>query len=311
MILLLDNSQSMGWDRKDEHGKELPLAIDELNRGLVELSSDLAANPIAKRRVEVQVITFGGKVQQVGGFTEARNWKPPHLSAAGRTPMGEAIAHGLELARDRRRELQNDGQHVYRPWIFMLTDGEPNPSGWSTQRFAEQIAEAERSKNATFWCIGAQGADFDLLRQLTPKQPVLRPVENDWTSLFRWMSAAVSKRVSVRPGEQVSVDPWTVIANVRAPGATLQIVAGSRRGTAHVRDGSPAQDRALVVIARAVTLVFVADGVGSAPAADRGADAAVHAAATFFDATSAEPSGPFHSRPPTRRSSIGSSSTTR
>lgn len=78
-ILLLDVSGSMS-------GRP----INELNAGLVTFRDELLADPLALKRVELGIVTFG-PVHVEQPFTSAANFFPPILFAQGDTPMGAAI----------------------------------------------------------------------------------------------------------------------------------------------------------------------------------------------------------------------------
>ena len=74
-ILLLDVSGSM-------NGRP----INELNAGLVTFRDELLADPLALKRVELGIVTFG-PVHVEQPFTSAANFFPPILFAQGDTPM--------------------------------------------------------------------------------------------------------------------------------------------------------------------------------------------------------------------------------
>ncbi|MFI4866081.1 MAG: VWA domain-containing protein, partial [Steroidobacterales bacterium] len=112
-LLLLDTSGSMRGN-----------AIDELNTGLRAFSTELLADALASKRVEVAIITFG-PVQVICDFTSAAQFAPRELQAGGDTPMGEAITNGIELLRARKNIYKTHGISYYRPWIFLITDGGP------------------------------------------------------------------------------------------------------------------------------------------------------------------------------------------
>src|SRR5690242_1423886 len=86
-ILLLDTSWSMNG-----------APIDALNQGLQTFQTDINQDNLARRRVEVAIVTFGsGGVQVVQDFVTAGQFQAPLLKAGGVTPMGEAINCALDL----------------------------------------------------------------------------------------------------------------------------------------------------------------------------------------------------------------------
>lgn len=205
LVLLLDTSLSMGFDR----GPDLPLAIDELNRGLETLRDELVKSHVARRRVEILVVPFGETVSPVGSWQMAQDWVPSILTAAGRTPMGEAVLTGLRLATERRRQCQAEGTLTYRPWVFLLTDGEPTDS---VHAVPSAVAEAQEKKRAIFWAVAAKGADIQVLKQFDPTKPVLRLDEANWSSLFEWLSASMTQITKSQPDQQIPLDPWLITA---------------------------------------------------------------------------------------------------
>jgi uncharacterized protein YegL len=175
-LLLLDTSESM------EGGP-----IRELNRGLLALREELAADPLAMKRVEIGLMTFG-PVQLVSDFQTPDQFGPPALNGAGDTPMGAAIAGGLEMVRQRKEAYKANGIPYYRPWVFMITDGAPTDD-W--RRAAEMVSEGEVSKGFSFFAVGVQHADMDILRQAAVRTP-LRLAGLQFHDLFLWLSSSLS-----------------------------------------------------------------------------------------------------------------------
>src|SRR5258708_24140055 len=97
--------------------------IDQLNEGLKIFRDELAADSLACKRVEVAIVTFG-PVNVETDFTSAQNFQAPTLSVAGDTPMGQAIETGLSMLRSRKDMYGSNGIAYYRPWVFLITDGD-------------------------------------------------------------------------------------------------------------------------------------------------------------------------------------------
>ena len=209
VVLLLDTSGSM-------HGK--PIA--ELNDGLKEFESALKSDPLASLRVEVAVVTFGGSVKALnvaadGGreipadaeqaFVTADNFHPPALSAGGETPMGEAALRGLALLRDRKEIYKRNGVDYFRPWIFLITDGNPTDSGW--EAIADQVKQEENRKGALFYAVGVENADMKTLARFSDQRPPLKLKGLAFRELFRWLSKSLTAVAQSRPGEQAPLPP--------------------------------------------------------------------------------------------------------
>ncbi len=100
-VLLLDISGSMQGE-----------PIKQLQEGVTVYRDSLFGDSLAKKRVEVAIVTFGGNVEVVQSFTTAENFTAPALSARGDTPMGEAVVTGLKLLANRKAEYKSGGIQV-------------------------------------------------------------------------------------------------------------------------------------------------------------------------------------------------------
>lgn len=190
-VLLLDISGSM-------NGRP----IDELNAGLTTLKDELAADSLALKRVEVAIVTFG-PVKVEAPFTSASVFYPPTLQAQGDTPMGAAINQALNMVEDRKRDYRSNGISYYRPWVFLVTDGAPTDS-W--QAAAEVVREGEASKKFAFFAIGVKGANMDILRQLSVREP-LSLDGLKFRELFSWLSSSLRSVSRSTPGTEVPLEP--------------------------------------------------------------------------------------------------------
>src|SRR5262249_40157316 len=127
--------------------------IDLLNEGVRAYQADLMTDSLAAQRVEVSIVTFGGGVQTVVPFVSAREFTPPTLTANGETPMGAAILQAIEATAERKKVYKQNALHYYRPWIFLITDGEPTDA-WDTA--AAKVREGEKNKSFAFFAVGVE-----------------------------------------------------------------------------------------------------------------------------------------------------------
>lgn len=176
-VLVVDTSGSMAGER-----------ISGLNAGVVAFAEALRLDSLAAKRVDVAVVSFGGNVQVVSEFASAAAFQPRPLQASGGTPMGEAIITSTDLLVQRQSEYRRNGIPTYRPWIFLITDGEPTDK-W--EKAAQRIREGDERKSFSFFAVGVDGADMNCLAQISVNAPVmLRGLA--FADMFRWLSSSLS-----------------------------------------------------------------------------------------------------------------------
>ena len=190
-VLLLDVSGSMS-------GRP----ITELNEGLKQFRDELGADPLAAKRVEVAIVTFG-PVEVVVDFSSADTFDPPQLKPRGDTPMGAAIERSLLLVKSRKEAYRQNGIDYYRPWVFLITDGAPTDS-W--QRAAALVREGEESRQFQFFAVGVEGANFEILKQISVRDP-LRLSGLKFRDLFSWLSKSLGAVSHSQLGQAVSISP--------------------------------------------------------------------------------------------------------
>ena len=186
-VLLLDVSGSMAG-----------APISELNSGLTLFRDELCADTLAMKRVEVGVVTFG-PVRIEMPFTGAEAFLAPHLQSQGDTPMGAAILQAIELLDNRKSEYKANGISYYRPWIFLITDGGPTDE-WRSA--AAAVKEGEGSKKFAFFAVGVKGANMDVLRQISVREPLsLEGLR--FRDMFKWLSSSLKSVSQSTPGTEV------------------------------------------------------------------------------------------------------------
>jgi uncharacterized protein YegL len=201
-VLLLDLSGSM-----------VGPAVAELAAGLEVYKNSLLSDSLAASRVELAIVKFGGSVEVLANFATASAFQLPVLTPGGGTPMGAAIGCGIDMVQKRKAVYRANGIGFYRPWIFLITDGAPTDS-W--QEAAQQVKQGEASKAFSFFAVGVENADFEILGQISTRKP-LRLKGLQFSELFNWLSNSQQSVSRSTPGEDVPLknpaapDGWATV----------------------------------------------------------------------------------------------------
>ncbi len=190
-VLLLDTSISMGG-----------MPIMQLNDGVRTFKKELSQDPLATKRVEVAVVTFG-PVTVESDFHTVPNFHPRELETTGDTPMGEAINTAIDMVSRRKKEYKEHGISYYKPWIILITDGAPTDD---FRKAAMRVKEGEASKSFAFFAIGVEGASMDILQSISARAPIkLKGLM--FREFFMWLSASMKMVSSKNPGSTVNLLP--------------------------------------------------------------------------------------------------------
>ena len=197
-VLLLDTSGSMAG-----------APLDALNRGYDALVAELCQDKLAAKRVELCVVTFG-PVQVRQDFANPESIYPEAFETTGDTPMGAAIKFALDELEGRKRAYREAGISYYRPWIFLITDGEPTDS-WTAA--ASRIREGEAANAFALFAVGVKGADMETLAKISVRPP-MKLEGLKFAELFRWLSNSLKAVSQSSPGERVALPApagWTEV----------------------------------------------------------------------------------------------------
>lgn len=194
-VLLLDVSASMQGQ---------PLA--ELQGGLSVLREELYGDELARKRVEIAIVSFGGSVDVIHSFSTVENFHVPALISNGDTPMGHAILKALDLVEERKQEYRQHGILYFRPWVFLLTDGAPTDkqtSAWGN--VVTKIRQGETDKKFIFHGFGVQNADMTCLAELSQRHYKLSGFK--FRELFSWLSSSLGAVSRSTPGATLRLPP--------------------------------------------------------------------------------------------------------
>ena len=179
-VVLADVSGSMGG---------APIAA--LEQGFASFTQYLNNDPLASKRVEVAVVTFGTQATVLVPMQEARGLQPARFSASGRTNMAAGIHLALDIIEDRKSTYKAAGLQYYRPWILLLTDGQANFEGFDDA--IARLNAVEAARGVTVFAVGAgPHVDWQQLSRVSVQRSPAPLAGLHYEELFEWLSASLS-----------------------------------------------------------------------------------------------------------------------
>lgn len=178
-VFLLDASGSM--DAND--------AIGKLNEGLRVFRDQTIMNPEfdehTKACIDVAIVSFGATVQLLQDFIPVSEMIPPTLTAHGGTPLGAALNKALDMVGEQKAKYNTLGTPYFRPWIFVITDGEPNDSYADA---VQRLKQVERDKGVLGYCVGVENFNRNKMVEIFNPNRVFELKNLNFPALFEFVS---------------------------------------------------------------------------------------------------------------------------
>lgn len=207
-VLILDTSGSMQAATANGGTR-----IGALNEGIKLLEQSLKDDSTALVRVQLAIVTVGGPQNDADlmmDWTDATHFQAFTLKADGSTPLGRGLRIGLQLVEQIKSDLKSSGISYTRPWMMVITDGEPTDNTEEWSKAVMECKDAESNRKVEIFTIGVEGANMSKISELSSKPPLqLEGVK--FKELFVWLSASLSAASRSRPGDKLelpSTDPW-------------------------------------------------------------------------------------------------------
>jgi uncharacterized protein YegL len=189
-VLVLDTSSSMSGE-----------PIDSLNAAVATLPEELKSDPLAMKRVEIAIVAFP-PVHTAQPFASAEQFAPEKLMANGATPLGAAVKHALDLIEERKSDYRAQHLEWFRPWLFIITDGAPDPlDDW--RGAAARVREAIAANKVACFAVGVKGANMAVLSEFSNRTPLALSGLR-FREMFQWLSrslGAVSRSATHTGGD--------------------------------------------------------------------------------------------------------------
>jgi uncharacterized protein YegL len=209
-VLVLDHSQSM-----DERVPSGRTRMQELNIGLEAFAKSLQNDPVALSRVQVAIVSVSGnQAELLLDWTDATEFEPFELYASGGTPLGHGLTIALDCIENQKRLLRENGIPYTRPWLLVLTDGQPtdDPGVWAQGSALTKQAEADGKVQV--FPIGVGGADLEALGRISTRPPLALDSLH-FRELFVWLSASLGQMTRSAPGQSIDLPPTSGWSSVK------------------------------------------------------------------------------------------------
>ena len=178
--------------------------IDELSGGYEVFRTEIDKHPLARKMAEVAIITFGGSVNLMQPFVEARYLPERRFTADGATPMGAAINLGIDELTQRKSQYKTQGLSYVRPWFVVISDGAPTDDPEYFAQAAQRLKDYEEKKGVSVFAIGVGPfADLNALSKLGHRPPKLIRKPAAFQEFFAWLCAAMIAGSTSKEGEQL------------------------------------------------------------------------------------------------------------
>ena len=192
-------------------GKEYDLVtggiskLDLLNQGLKDFYSEIISDETTSQRLELCIISFNDYVQVVQEPALPDNVVIPELQGEGETAMADAINEAIDKVEARKKWYKETGQPYYRPWIILMTDGEPD-AGQDINSLAQRILQDTEDKKYVFLPVGVEGADMEVLQKIAGKgMNAVKLKGMRFAQFFRWLSASMGTVTKTEEGQAVNL----------------------------------------------------------------------------------------------------------
>ena len=213
-VLVIDSSGSMSEMVPGMNKNRMQL----LNEGMRTFHQDLLKDETASNRVRLAIVLVGGPQDEAAlmlDWTDVADFQPFDFSPGGVTPLAQGLQIGLQIIEQEKQALRSSGITYTRPWMFVLTDGQPtdSPSDW--QNATAECIDAEVKKRCTIFPIGVEGADMSVLSQISKTPPVHLQAAK-FKEFFLWLSSSTSAAAKSAPGDTIQMPAINAWANVQA-----------------------------------------------------------------------------------------------
>lgn len=198
----------------DVSGSMRGMKIQAVNKAIQDMVATLRAVDDIRGVFKLSVITFGGddEVSVLAMPTDIKNVHLTELTAAGRTPMGAAVAKLQEMIEDKELVKSKD----FQPTVVLISDGCPTDYEGKEYDTLENYMNWKPIKNfhASTRCSKCMrvamsvddATDLNTLRAFLNNgtEPMKATNASDIAKVFKWITMSTISRMSSTNPDNVS-----------------------------------------------------------------------------------------------------------
>ena len=207
-VFVLDVSGSMRGEK-----------LNALNQGIKDFYAEIQEGDSVSEKLidqlEIAVIQYDEEVQILRNpaLLEEEEQAPTLTERGSVTETVMAMEEAIRIVEERKAWYKETGQKYYRPWIVVMTDGEPygeRASAADIDAISARVASDSAAKKYFMMGIGVGEANMELLSRMCGKALPLSGTK--FTEFFKWLSNSLSMVSTSKEGEKVSIkegaDSW-------------------------------------------------------------------------------------------------------
>jgi uncharacterized protein YegL len=191
LVFVLDVSYSMNGQ-----------PILQLNEGLNRFKAEVCKDKVTRDVLDVAIIQFNENYNVVQDFVPIEYMDHIQLVADGSTKYTEPIRAAIRMVDERSRFYRRSGSEPYKPWILLVTDGEPLDD---ITAVAQEVQAMQDAGKARFIALGVGNFDLATLKKIT--DVVFRMDGTDFSSFFDWVGKSMRSVSTTAPGEKPPLPP--------------------------------------------------------------------------------------------------------
>lgn len=191
LVLVLDVSYSMDGD-----------PINQLNAGVNRFKEDVCKDKTTRDVLDVAVIAFNDSFEVVQDFVPIEYMEHIQLEADGATKYTAPIREAIRMVDERSRFYRRSGSEPYKPWIILVSDGEPLDN---INVVAQEVKAMQDEGKLRFLALGVGDCKMASLTKIT--DVVFRMDDTDFSTFFNWVGKSMRSVSTTAPGEKAPLPP--------------------------------------------------------------------------------------------------------